>query len=356
MPADSGQEKTEKATPKKREKAREEGQVAKSVEISSVSVLFVGVTLLFFFINRFGSSITEMMRLSFTFDTVSKFDIPYCINLLQQILARFFRLMLPIMGVLLLTGLVFNFIQVGFHISFKAIEPKLSKFNFIKGFGRFFSIKSLGEMIKSVVKLLIIGFIAYHVIKWESSRFPHLYYFDPAQILAYILKGIYKLFIWVTLVMVVLAVLDYAFQRWQFEEQLKMTKQEVKEEHKQAEGDPQVKSRIRSIQYQAARRRMMQQIPEADVVVTNPIHLALAIRYSVESMAAPQVVAKGAGRIAERIKEVASAHGVPVIENKKLAQNLYRIVDIGEEIPLELYQAVAELLAYVYKFKGKTAR
>ena len=154
--------------------------------------------------------------------------------------------------------------------------------------------------------------------------------------------------------MVIIAVLDFAFQKYQFEKQLKMTKQEVKEEQKQAEGDPQVKSRIRNVQFQAARRRMMQQVPEADVVVTNPTRLAIAVRYNAELMGAPQVVAKGAGNVAQRIKEIASIHDIPVVENKKLAQNLYRLVDIGEEIPVEFYQATAELLAYVYKLKEKT--
>jgi flagellar biosynthetic protein FlhB len=169
------------------------------------------------------------------------------------------------------------------------------------------------------------------------------------------LRVIFKIFIWVILIMTVLAVLDYAFQKWQFEEQLKMTKQEVKEEHKQTEGDPQVKARIKSLQLQTARQRMMHQVPEADVVVTNPTHLALAIRYTPDVMNAPRVVAKGSGAVAHRIKDVAMGHGIPVVENKKLAQNLYKLVNIGEEIPVQHYQAVAELLAYVYKFKGKTA-
>jgi len=156
------------------------------------------------------------------------------------------------------------------------------------------------------------------------------------------------------MVMLLLAIADYAFQRWQFEKQLKMTKQEVKDEMKQTEGDPLVKSRIKSIQIQTARRRMMQEVPEADVVVTNPTHLAMAIRYDSGSMGAPRVVAKGAGHVAERIKQLASDHHIPVIENKKLAQNLYKLVKLGEEVPIQLYQAVAELLAYVYKLKGKT--
>jgi len=181
-----------------------------------------------------------------------------------------------------------------------------------------------------------------------------MYHWEVGAILIYMLKVIFKIFIWVSMVMLLLAIADYAFQRWQFEKQLKMTKQEVKDEMKQTEGDPLVKSRIKSIQIQTARRRMMQEVPEADVVVTNPTHLAMAIRYDSGSMGAPRVVAKGAGHVAERIKQLASDHHIPVIENKKLAQNLYKLVKLGEEVPIQLYQAVAELLAYVYKLKGKT--
>ena len=155
--------------------------------------------------------------------------------------------------------------------------------------------------------------------------------------------------------LIFLAFVDYLFLKWEMEQKMKMTKQEVKEESKQSEGDPQVKSRIKTLQYQAARKRMMQEVPESDVVVTNPTHLAVAIKYDASNMSAPQVVAKGAGLIAERIKAVAHEHDVPVIENKQLAQNLYKLIDIGEEVPAQFFQAVAELLAYVYKLKGKTA-
>ncbi len=354
MPEDSLQEKTERATPKKRQKAREEGQTAKSIEISSVMVLLTGVVLLRFLCPLFGNQILNMMRANFIFDQIPQMNIHHCLNLLQDMAGQYLKMILPVMGAVFIVALGVNVLQVGFQISFKAIAPKLDRFDVLKGMRRFVSLKSFAEMIKSVVKLLIIGLVAYLVIKGEIPHFVHLHHSDPIQILIYMLRGIFKLFIWVILIMAVLAVLDYAFQKWQFEEQLKMTKQEVKEEHKQTEGDPQVKARIKSIQMQAARQRMMQQVPEADVVVTNPTHLALAIQYSADTMNAPKVVAKGAGLVAQRIKTLAAAHGVPVVENKKLAQNLYKLVSIGEEIPVQHYQAVAELLAYVYKLKGKT--
>ncbi len=356
MPEDSGsgQEKTEAATPKKRSKAREEGQVAKSIELSSVFVLLSGVAVLFFTGHFFGDNFSQLMRTSFTFNAVPQFDIQFCLTLLNRFSTWFFKLVLPVMGAVVFTGLVINIFQVGFKISTKAIAPKLDKFNIIKGFGRLLSVKSFGELIKSILKLTIIGCIVYFIIRAESRIFLHMYHWEVSAILIYMLKVIFKIFIWVIMVMMLLAIADVAFQRWQFEKQLKMTKQEVKDETKQTEGDPQVKSRIKSIQIQTARRRMMHEVPEADVVVTNPTHLALAIRYEPGAMGAPRVVAKGAGHVAERIKQLASDHQIPVIENKKLAQNLYKLVKIGEEVPIQLYQAVAELLAYVYKLKGKT--
>jgi flagellar biosynthesis protein FlhB len=355
MPEESLQEKTEQATPKKRQKAREEGQVAKSVELSSVAVLLTGMVLMRFISPIFGKQIIEMMRVAFTFVAVPQFNVEYCLSLLNRMAIRYLSLLLPVMGFVFVTALGMNFLQVGLHFSSKAIAPKFKNLSVLKGMKRFVSVKTFGELVKSVIKLVIIGWVAYYIIKDESPHFVHLYDQETAQILVFMLRVIFKIFLWVILAMAVLAVLDYAFQKWQFEEQLKMTKQDVKDENKQTEGDPQVKSRIRGIQMQAARQRMMQQVPEADVVVTNPTHLALAIRYSPEGMGAPEVVAKGAGLVAQRIKEVAAANGVPVVENKKLAQNLYKIVNIGEEIPIQHYQAVAELLAYVYKLKGKTA-
>jgi flagellar biosynthetic protein FlhB len=354
VPEESLQEKTEKATPKKRQKAREEGRVARSIELPSVFVLLAGVILLFFMGHTFRIQFLELMRTSFSIESIPRIDIHYCIVLLHNVASRYFSLMLPIMGIVVSAAVVFNLFQVGFHISFKPIQPKVDRFNIIQGVKRLVSVKSLAELIKSVLKLLVIGFVAYAVIETESHRFPHLYHLDVSGILVFILKAVFKIFIGILLVMVIIAVVDYAFQRWQFDKSLRMTKQEVKEEHKQTEGDPQVKARIRSIQQQAARRRMLHQVPEADVVVTNPAHLALAIGYDPATMGAPQLVAKGAGLVAERIREVASVHGIPVVENRKLAQNLYRLVKIGEEIPAQLYKAVAELLAYVYNLRGKT--
>jgi flagellar biosynthesis protein FlhB len=356
MAEESGQEKTETATSRKRDKAREEGQVVKSQEIASVLVLLTGICVLYIFGYLFYPSVIKILRENLDLKSIPRFDIAYCLTLLNRNIFQFFSLILPVMGAVFVTAFAANLFQVGFEISTKAITPKLDKFNIIKGFGRMFSLKSLMELVKSLLKLTVIGMVAYFVIRGEMQGLQKLHNAAVSYIFIFLLKGIFKIFIWVILIMIIVAIMDYSYQKWQFEKDLRMTKQEVKEEYKETEGDPQVKSRIRSIQIQAARKRMMQQLPTADVVVTNPTHLAIAIKYDPLAMVAPQVVAKGAGHIAARIKAIASEHHIPVVENKELARNLYKLIEVGEQIPSEFFRAVAELLAYVYKLKGKTIR
>lgn len=356
MADDSAQEKTEKPTGRKLSKAREEGQVAKSPEIASVLVLLIGIMVLYIFGYLFYPKATEVLTGNLGFDEIPQFNKHWCLTLLNRTVGQFFVLVLPVLGAVFVAAFAANVFQVGFQISSKAITPKLEKFNVVKGFGRLFSLKSLMELFKSIVKLSVIGGVAYFAIRGEMGELIKLHNATTAYIFIYILQGIFKIFIWVILIMIAVAIADFSYQKWQFEKDMRMTKQEVKEEHKETEGDPQIKSRIRSIQLQAARKRMMQQVPEADVVVTNPTHLAVAIKYDPFAMEAPQVIAKGAGRVAERIREIAAEHHIPVVENKELARNLYKIIEVGEQIPTEFFRAVAELLAYVYKLKGKTGR
>jgi flagellar biosynthesis protein FlhB len=356
MAEESGQEKTEKATTRKRDKAREEGQVVKSQEIASVLVLLTGISVLYVFGYQFFPQTIQVLQENLSFETVPDISIEYCLSLINRNVYHFFFLILPVMGGVLVIALAANLYQVGFQISTKAITPKMDKFNIIKGFSRIISLKSGVELLKSIIKVTVITLVAYWVIKGEMDQLVKLHDSNMAGIFLYILKGIFKIFIWVILIMMVVAVMDYSYQRWQFEKDLRMTKQEVKEEYKETEGDPQVKSRIRGIQLRAARKRMMQQVPQADVVVTNPTHLAIAIQYDPLSMEAPKVIAKGAGRVAERIREIASQYKIPIVENKELARNLYKLIEVGEQIPSEFFRAVAELLAYVYKLKGKTIR
>jgi flagellar biosynthetic protein FlhB len=220
---------------------------------------------------------------------------------------------------------------------------------------KFVSLKSMVELVKSMFKIVIVGGVAYVIVEKEMHYFPSLMQQSVVDILLFIASVTFKIFFFVCLVLIFLAALDYVYQRWQHEKSLKMTKQEVKDERKQTEGDPKIKARIRSIQLEMAQRRMMEAIPEADVVITNPTHLALAIKFDAKEMIAPTVLAKGSGFIAERIKEVAREHNVPIVEDKPLAQAMFKLVEIGDFIPIELYRAVAEVLAYVYRLKGQYA-
>jgi flagellar biosynthetic protein FlhB len=235
------------------------------------------------------------------------------------------------------------------------MKLSLNKLNPITGMKKLASLKSLVELAKSILKITIVGGIAYAVVASEMQLFPSLIQTTVVDIMLFIARVAFKIFFYVCLAMIVLAVLDFVYQRWQHEKSLRMTKQEVKDERKQSEGDPKVKARIRRIQIEMAQRRMMESIPQADVVITNPTHLALAIQFDAKQMIAPRVLAKGAGFIAERIKEIAREHHVPIVEDKALAQVMYKMVEIGDDIPVELYRAVAEILAYVYRLKGQYA-
>lgn len=353
MAEQSFQEKTEPATEKKRRDAREEGDVARSVEIPSVFVLLGGICAVYFSAGFMYQNIISVMQDCFSFTHVPDFTDTHCVSLLYRYSAEFFLTFAPVMVTVFLFALITNMYMVGFQISWKAISLKFNKLDPIKGLKGKFSLNSLVELIKSIAKISVIGLLAWFAIRGELGRLMVLYDNTVGQILVYLLKVIFKIFIWAIIPMAALAIADYLYQKWQFEEKLKMTKQEVKDERKQTDGDPQIKSRIRTLQYEAARKRMMQEVPKADVIVTNPTHIAVAIRYDPLSMKAPKVVAKGAGVLAEKIKEVAGKAQVPIVENKELARNLYKSVDIGSEIPGNFYRAVAEVLAYVFRMKGK---
>ena len=353
MPESAGQERTEKATPKKRKQARRKGQVAQSREVTSVLILiaalgffyFAGAWMLWNLSEFIGGVYQNMDTLRFkTAADVSAFSV--------DIFKKLFSILIPFFLPVLIAAAIGNIGQIGFEIHSEPLRPKLSKLNPISGVKKLFSLKSLVELAKSIVKILVIGGIAYGLIKAEMEGFPSLMQLGVGQILLFIAKAAFKIIFLVCLVLIILAFLDLVYERWQYEKNLKMTKQEVKDERKQAEGDPKVKGRIRKVQMEMAARRMMDAVPEADVVITNPTHLAVALKFEASQMHAPTVIAKGSGAIAERIKEIARDHQVPIVEDKPLAQTLFKMVEIGEYIPEELYRAVAEILAYVYRIKG----
>ncbi len=353
MANDSMQEKTEPATEKKRRDAREQGDVARSAEVPSVLVLLAGVIIIkvsgrFMYDNMVG-----VLRDCLTFDQIPDFTDAQTVSLFYRYALNFVLTFSPVMAAVFLVALASNIYMVGFQISWKAIGFKFAKLDPIQGFAKKMSLSSVVELIKSVAKLGLTGLLAWIAVSGEMEHIRSLHDSSIAMILVYLMKVTYKIFIWVILPMAAVAIADYFYQRWQFEEKLKMTKQEVKDEHKQTEGDPKVKSRIRTLQFEAAKKRMMAEVPKADVIVTNPTHIAVAISYKPMEMKAPRVVAKGAGVIAQRIREIAAEAQVPIVENKELARNLYKTVDIGKEIPGDFYRAVAEILAYVFRMKGK---
>ncbi|MBW2412002.1 MAG: flagellar biosynthesis protein FlhB [Deltaproteobacteria bacterium] len=352
----AAQEKTERATPRRRQDARKKGQVAQSREVSSVLILMTTMGVFYFagswiFYNLFGlfSGIYENIA------TPALNTVPEAVIFSRTIFDYLVSILVPIFLPIVVAALVANVVQVGFEMHGQPLLPKLSKLNPIAGMKKFVSLKSLVELLKSLAKIVIVGGIAYVIIAKEMIHFPSLMQKSVVDILLFIASVAFKIFFFVCLVLIVVAALDYIYQYWQHEKNLKMTKQEVKDERKQTEGDPKIKARIRSIQLEMAQRRMMEAIPEADVVITNPTHLALAIKFDAQEMIAPQVLAKGSGFIAERIKEIAREHNVPVVEDKPLAQTMFRMVEVGDFIPVELYRAVAEVLAYVYRLKGMYA-
>lgn len=353
MPESSGQERTEKATPKRRRDARKKGQVAQSREISSLMIVIAALGFFYFAGSWMFGSLSEVIAGIYgQLDTLRLNDVSELTAFSVEIFKKMFFILIPFFVPILIAGIGGNIGQIGFELHGEPMLPKLDKLNPIAGLKKLVSLRSLVELVKSIIKILFIGGIAYVVVKKDTTALPGLMQQEVVEILLFIGKVAFKIFFFVCLALIILAFLDYSYQRWQYEQSLKMTKQEVKDERKQSEGDPKVKGRIRRVQMELARRRMMEAVPEADVVITNPVHLAVALKFDAAKMIAPTMVAKGAGHIAEKIKEIAGIHQVPVIENKPLAQALHKMVEIGEFIPAELYRAVAEVLAYVYRLKG----
>lgn len=354
MPEESFQERTEQATPKKREDARRKGQVAKSRELTAVSVMFMGL-LLFYLLGGYIYCQTAGMLRGYLGRLSFELSEDGTRLLMWQSMRAFFSIFWPFMLGLTVVALLSGWAQVGSSLSAETIKPDLEKINPLKGLQRLFSKHALVELVKSLGKIAIVGYVAWQVVDDEFVRLVPLSGLGVWHITSYIALVCLRMAFWTCLAMAGLAVLDYGFQRWQHERKLMMTRQELKEEFKQTEGDPLIKSRIKALQREMARRRMMAEVPKASVVVTNPTELAVALKYEPGQMAAPQVVAKGAGFVAQRIRQIAAEHRVPIVEDKPLAQALYKMVEIGREVPYALYAAVAEVLAYVYRLKGARA-
>ena len=352
MAEESFQEKTEQATPKRREESRRKGQVARSQELNSAVVLIVAITSIYLLGGKLfqdlASFTVNVLERSHTYDINAN---SFRVHMLDWA-KIFFMTVGPIILILGVTSLAISLGQVGFTINEEALTPKFNRLDPLKGAKRMFSKRSLVELAKGIFKILIVGYIGYITI---TPALPKIMVLADAGLgisFQFIGEMVFKVGINTSLALLIMALLDFMYQRWEHNQSIKMTKQEVKEEQKQTEGDPQVRMRIRSLQREAARQRMMDEVPEADVVITNPTHYAIAVKYDMEFMEAPRVVAKGQNLIAQKIKEVAKSSGIPVVENKPLAQALYRAVEVGQNIPEELYRAVAEVLAYVFRLRS----
>jgi flagellar biosynthetic protein FlhB len=350
---DKDQERNEQASPKRREEARNKGQVAKSPEVASAAIL-LACTIFFYFGS--GGMVERLMDLT-SWTLRESGTTAVSLNNISALMWgwtwKLFLVMAPLLLTVVIAGLLANYIQIGFVFSTETLAPKFEKIDPIKGFQRLFALRSLVELVKSLLKMAIVTVVVWFTLKDELPNMIPLMDEPLGGILLYTGRISFKILITTCWILIVLAIVDYLYQRWEFEKGLRMSHQEVKDEYKQTEGNPIIKSRIRRIQREAARKRMMANVPKADVVITNPTHLAVAIRYDPEKMYAPTVVAKGAGFVAESIREIAAAHGVPVIENKPVAQLLYKTIDVDQAIPEDLYRAVAEILAYVYGLKER---
>lgn len=352
----NGGEKTEEATGKKLSDARDNGQTAKSIEIVTALMLIGLFLLLKFYVGTMGSMFLEVFRGGIYMISNVVGD-EFTLNTAQTIInfgmGRILAIAFPIFLVAVLIAFITNLYQVKWKITTKPLQPKLSKFNPISGMKRLVSKEKLMELLKSILKIGVIAYVVYDALKDRWSLLMNLYSITLNQAIGLIGEIVIDLGLKISYMFLAIALIDVFYQKRKFKEDMKMTKQEVKDEYKNSEGDPQIKGQIKQRMMQASQRRMMQSLPQADVVITNPTHLAVAIKYDKEKAEAPIVLAKGADYLAGKIKEIAKENQIEIVENKPLARMLYYNVDIDQEIPPELYQMVAEVLAYVYGVKGK---
>ncbi len=353
--ADEGADKTEEATPKKLQDARKEGQVARSQELSTAVMLLAFFLVLKVFVGfigtRFLGSFTKIYQVIDVY-TTDEFGSGMAGAFMRDGLVDILVICLPIFIVAVLVAFVVTIAQVKWQVTTKPLQPKLSKFNPINGFKRIFSKDKLFELVKDVVKIALIFYVSYSDLREGAETIGMLYDLSLPQAIVYVGDFVINLGIKLSAIYLVVGFADYIYQKLKFKKDLMMSKQEVKDEYKQQEGDPQVKGKIKSKMREVSQRRMMQSLPEADVVITNPTHFACAIKYDKEVSEAPVLIAKGADYLAQKIKDAAKEHNVPIVENKPLARMLYYNVDLDSEIPRELYQMTAEVLAYVYKLKN----
>ncbi len=349
----TGGERTEAPSGKRRDDYRKKGQVAQSKEVHTAALLTGLLLFWIFYMPTFWQGLTTLLvalwKASGEFVITPASTVSLTLYLFQQMGI----LLTPLFLLVCIIGFFSSFFQIGWLFTTTPLMPDLTRFDLIKGIARFFSKRSFLEVIKSLFKVILIGWIAFNTVMGKFRESLLLVDTPALTIISYIGRTAALILAKVCALLIFLALVDYLFVRWEMEEKMKMTKQEVKEEFKETEGDPFIKAQIRSIQQQMARKRMMAEVPKADVVITNPTHLAIALRYNSNQMEAPMIIAKGADLIAMRIREIARENGIPLVENPPVARLLHKL-DIGATIPEEMFKAVAEILAYVYSLKGKS--
>lgn len=346
-----GAEKSEEATAKKKDDARKDGNVAKSMDFSSGIMLVAAIAAMYLYVPYMLDNFEDLVEEFFKFNnfTVTQDSATDIFLFLIEFTAK---VTLPIFALLFVLAIAINAYQVGFMISTKAIEPKFDKLNFFANFMKtFFNKRKIVELIKSILKIFVLTAYAWYLVQEELTTIVRMTDADYRDQMVYLGHLVFDVSIRVAVLVLVIGIADYAYQKWQHNEDLKMTKQEVKEEYKQMEGDPIVKNRIRQAQREAARQRMIEEVPKSDVVITNPTHYAVAIRYDMEIDRAPKVVAKGQRLMALKIKEIAKQSGVKIVEDPPLARTLYNSCEVDEEIPENLYKALAQILMTLDKFR-----
>lgn len=349
---EQGGDKTEDPTPHRLREAREKGQIAKSREITVAFVLLLSYFLFKYLGGFMWGNLTEAARVIFNYIPEARnFNVAFAGYILLIALRALALTVLPIFGIAFISTLIAEALQTGFVFSADPLSPKIDKLNPLQGFKKMFGLQGIVELFKSLIKIGIIFYISWNVAKEELPSIILLIEAQPWD--AIVLGGsiAYKIAIRVGMFYIAVAILDYMYRRWEYMKNLKMSKQEVKEEYKRLEGDPMVKQRMRDLQRQVSQQRMMSAVPQADVVVTNPTHIAVALKYNTKTMKAPLLLAKGERKIAEQIRRIAEEHEISIVENEPLARSIYRTTRVNREVPRDLYQAVAEVLAYIYKIK-----
>ncbi len=350
---DVGQERTEAPTPRRLEEARKQGQIAVSADLNSGVMLFVAALVLAMTARAIGGGLLDGVRIDLSRQFPVNLDASMAQNILGGVFFRTLRTLGLLFGMLVAAAVVIGMVQSGFAFYPDVLSVRWDRLDPSRGMQRIFSLGSGVKTVTALLKIAVMTVLAYVVLRQRLGEIGRAGDAPLAADVGLAWALVSRLILSVSVALLVIGVFDYVVQRVRLERQLRMTRQEAKEELKQEEGDPQIKARIRKLQREAAQRRMFQEVPKATVVITNPTHLAIALRYERGTMGAPKVVALGAGHVAERIIDTARRHGVPVVENRPLAQTLYRVGKLDREIPAALYQAVAETLAFVYRLRGK---